>query len=85
MHTAKMKAGIDYKKTMYTYLQGRFFSPLDPHDSEYNIRFILDLYFSASVTEHIKLKFSVDNITGKTDSLGPATAQLFSLGIQYSL
>jgi outer membrane receptor protein involved in Fe transport len=85
-HTVKMKAGGDFTGAgIYTYLQGRFFSPLDPSDPSYETRLILDFYFSAAIGEHIKLRFAVDNITGETDSLGPATAQTFSLGIQYLL
>jgi hypothetical protein len=84
-HTAKMKAGADFKSAgIHTYLQGRWFSALDPSDPDYdNARLILDFYFSAGIGEHIKLRCSVDNITGETDSLGPTTAQTFSLGIQY--
>jgi outer membrane receptor for ferrienterochelin and colicins len=85
-HTAKMKAGADFKSTgIHTYLQGRWFSPLEPTGPDYeNSRFILDFYFSAAIGEYIKARFSVDNITGETDPLGPTTAQTFSVGIQYS-
>ncbi|MDR1626466.1 MAG: TonB-dependent receptor [Spirochaetia bacterium] len=86
-HTAKTKAGADFKGAgIHTYLQGRWFSPLDPSDPDYdNARLILDFYFSAAIGGHIKIRLSVDNITGETDPLGPITAQTFSLGIQYSL
>jgi outer membrane receptor for ferrienterochelin and colicins len=85
-HMIKMKAGGDFTGAgIYTYLQGRYFSPLYPEDPDYEARFILDFYFSAEIGGHIKLRFSIDNITGEIDSLGPATSQTFSMGIQYSL
>jgi outer membrane receptor for ferrienterochelin and colicins len=86
-HTIKAKCGADYEGAgIYTYFQGRYFSPLYPEDPDYEARFVLDFYFSAGIGEHIKLRFSIDNLTGEIDkSLGPATAQTFSLGIQYSL
>jgi outer membrane receptor for ferrienterochelin and colicins len=85
-HTVKMKAGADFKDArIHTYLQGRWFSPLDPSDPDDQARFILDFYFSAGLGEHLKLKLAVDNITGEIDPLGPTTAQTFSVGIQYSL
>jgi outer membrane receptor for ferrienterochelin and colicins len=85
-HTVKMKVGADFKGPgIHTYLQGRWFSPLYPADPDYEARLILDFYFSASIGEHIKLKFTVDNITGEIDSLGPTAPQIFSVGIQYSL
>jgi outer membrane receptor for ferrienterochelin and colicins len=85
-HTVKMKAGADFKSVgIHTYFQGRYFSPLDPDDPDDDARFILDFYFSALIGDHIKLRFSVDNITGELDPLGPVTPQTFSVGIQYSL
>ncbi|MDR2049128.1 MAG: TonB-dependent receptor [Treponema sp.] len=86
-HTVKMKAGADFKNAgIHTYLAGRWFSPLEPSDPDYdNARLILDFYFSAAIGEHIKLKLAVDNITGEIDPLGPTTAQTISVGIQYSL
>ncbi|MDR2029017.1 MAG: TonB-dependent receptor [Treponema sp.] len=85
-HTVKAKLGWDYKKAgIYTYLQSRFFSPLDPDDDSYDPRFILDFYFSITFAEHFKINASVDNITGLIDPLGPTVGQTFTLGFKYSL
>jgi outer membrane receptor for ferrienterochelin and colicins len=85
-HTAKLKLGLDHKKSgIYTYLQGRFFSPLDPADDSYDPRFILDFYFAFSFAKHFKIYGSVDNLTGLIDPLGPAVGQTFSLGLKYFL
>jgi hypothetical protein len=83
-HTVKLKAGIDHTKTrINTYLQGRFFSPLDPNDDSYDPRFVLDFYFSVGVGSHVKVYTALDNLTGLIDPLGPNTAQAFTLGLRY--
>jgi outer membrane receptor for ferrienterochelin and colicins len=85
-HTAKMKLGWDHKKTgIHTYLQGRFFSPLDPGDDSYDSRFILDFYFAVTFAEHFKVYASADNLTGLIDPLGPVVGQTFTLGLKYFL
>jgi outer membrane receptor for ferrienterochelin and colicins len=85
-HTIKLKAGIDHKKTgINTYLQGRFFSPLDPGDDSYEARFVLDFYFSIGIGSHFKVYTAIDNLTGLIDSLGPQTPQSFTLGLRYVL
>jgi outer membrane receptor protein involved in Fe transport len=85
-HTVKMRVGFDHKATgINTWLGGRFFSPLDPDDSSYESRLILDFYFSITLFEHFKIHAAVNNLTGKTDSLGPATAQAITIGLKYSL
>jgi outer membrane receptor for ferrienterochelin and colicins len=85
-HTVKLKAGVDHKKTrINTYLQGRFFSPLDPADASYDPRFILDFYFSVGIGSHVKVYTAIDNLTGLIDPLGPNTAQSFTLGLRYVL
>jgi outer membrane receptor for ferrienterochelin and colicins len=85
-HTAKMKLGWDYKKAgIYTYLQGRFFSPLDPDDNSYDSRFTLDFYFAITFAEHFKIHASVDNITGLIDPLGPTVGREFTVGLKYFL
>jgi outer membrane receptor for ferrienterochelin and colicins len=84
-HTAKMKLGWDHKNTgINTYLQGRFFSPLDPDDDDYdNPRFMLDFYFVIAFVKHFKIHTSVDNITGLIDPLGPDVGQIFTVGFKY--
>jgi outer membrane receptor for ferrienterochelin and colicins len=85
-HTAKFKLGMDHKKSgVYTHLQGRFFSPLDPADDSYDPRFILDFYFAFSFAKHFKIYASVDNLTGLIDPLGPVMGQEFTLGLKYFL
>ncbi|MDR2314034.1 MAG: TonB-dependent receptor [Spirochaetaceae bacterium] len=85
-HTVKGKLGWDYEKLgIYTYFQGRFFSPLDPTDPSYNSRFILDFYFSVSFAKHFKARISVDNITGLIDSPGPTVGRIFTAGLSYVL
>jgi outer membrane receptor for ferrienterochelin and colicins len=85
-HTVKGKLGWDHKKTgIHTYLQGRFFSPLDPGDSDYESRFILDFYFSISLAKHFKVHASVDNLTGLIAPLGPSVGQSFTVGLKYVL
>jgi outer membrane receptor for ferrienterochelin and colicins len=85
-HTAKMKLGWDHKKTgIHTYLQGRFFSPLDPGDDSYDPRFVMDFYFAIPVAKHFKIHASVDNITGLIDPLGPTVGRTFTVGLKYSL
>jgi outer membrane receptor for ferrienterochelin and colicins len=85
-HTAKMKLGLDHTNTgINTYLQGHFFSPLDPDDDSYEPRFILDWYFAWTFAEHYKIHASVDNLTGLIDPLGPAVGRAFTLGFKYSL
>jgi outer membrane receptor for ferrienterochelin and colicins len=85
-HTVKMKLGWDHKKTgIYTYLQGRFFSPLDPDDDSYDSRFILDFYFALTFAKHFRVHASVDNITGLIDPLGPMVGQTFTVGFKYFL
>jgi outer membrane receptor for ferrienterochelin and colicins len=85
-HTAKGKLGWDHKKSgIHTYLQGRFFSPLDPGDSDYESRFIMDFYFSISFADHFKIHASVDNLTGLIVPLGPSVGRIFTLGLKYSL
>jgi outer membrane receptor for ferrienterochelin and colicins len=85
-HTVKGKLGLDHKKSgVYTYLQGRFFSPLDPADDSYDPRFILDFYFAFSFAKHFKIYASVDNLTGLIDPLGPAVGRTFTLGLKYFL
>jgi hypothetical protein len=37
------------------------------------------------VGKHFTIFTGVDNITGTMDPLGPATAQVFSLGLRYAL
>jgi outer membrane receptor for ferrienterochelin and colicins len=85
-HTVKGKAGFEYKDYgIVTYLQGRFFSPLDPGNPAYNFRFVLDFYFAVALGKHFKIHAGVDNILGETDSPGPVTAQSFYLGLKYFL
>jgi outer membrane receptor for ferrienterochelin and colicins len=85
-HTVKAKLGWDHKKSgINTYLQSRFFSPLDPDDDSYDSRFILDFYFSIAFAKHFKAHLSIDNITGVIDSLGPAVGQTFTIGLKYFL
>jgi outer membrane receptor for ferrienterochelin and colicins len=85
-HTAKMKLGWDHKKNgIHTYLQGRFFSPLDPGDDAYHPRFILDFYFAVTFAKHFKIHASADNLTGLIDPLGPVTGQSFTIGFKYFL
>jgi outer membrane receptor for ferrienterochelin and colicins len=85
-HTAKMKLGWDHTQTgINTYLQGRFFSPLDPGDDSYDPRFILDFYFAISFANHFKVHASVDNITGLVDPLGPFVGQTVTVGLKYFL
>ncbi|MDR2072074.1 MAG: TonB-dependent receptor [Spirochaetaceae bacterium] len=85
-HTVKGKLGWDYKKAgIHTYLQGRYFSPLDPGDDSYDHRFILDFYFALSFADHVTVHASVDNITGLIDSLGPTVGRKFTLGLKYVL
>jgi outer membrane receptor for ferrienterochelin and colicins len=85
-HTVKMRLGWDHKKTgIYTYLQGRFFSPLDPGDDSYNPRFILNFYFALTFAKHFKVHASADNITGLIDPLGPVVGQTFTVGFKYFL
>jgi outer membrane receptor for ferrienterochelin and colicins len=85
-HTVKMKLGWDHKKTgVNTYLQGRFFSPLDPGDPSYNPRFILDFYAALAFAKHFKVHVSVDNLTGLIDPLGPTVGREFTLGVKYFL
>jgi outer membrane receptor for ferrienterochelin and colicins len=82
-HTAKMRLGLDHKKSgIYTYLQGRFFSP---PGSGYDPRFILDFYFAFTFAEHFKIHASVDNITALIDPLGPSVGREFTLGLKYFL
>ncbi|MDR2143843.1 MAG: TonB-dependent receptor, partial [Treponema sp.] len=86
-HTVKGKLGWDYEKAgIYTYLQGRFFSPLDPDDPDYDdSRFILDFYFALSFADHVTVHASVDNVTGLISPLGPVVGQEFTIGLKYSL
>jgi outer membrane receptor for ferrienterochelin and colicins len=86
-HTAKAKLGWDHKKSgIYSYLQGRYFSPLDPDDPDYdNSRFILDFYLSIGFADHFTVYVSVDNLTGLIDYLGPAVGREFTLGLKYVL
>jgi outer membrane receptor for ferrienterochelin and colicins len=85
-HTAKMKLGWDHKSTgINTYVQGRFFSPLDPNDNSYNPRFILDFYFAVRFAKHFKVHVSADNLTGLIDPLGPTVGQTFTVGLKYFL
>ncbi|MDR1251680.1 MAG: TonB-dependent receptor, partial [Treponema sp.] len=85
-HTAKMKLGWDHKKTgINTYLQGRFFSPLEPDDDSYDPRFILDFYAAFTFAKHFTVHVSVDNITGLIDPLGPTVGQTFTVGFKYFL
>ncbi|MDR1429461.1 MAG: TonB-dependent receptor, partial [Spirochaetaceae bacterium] len=85
-HTAKGKAGFEHSGSgISTYLQGRFFSPLDPDNPSYDPRFILDLYVSVAAGKHFKIHAGIDNILGEINSLGPVTAQTFYLGLKYSL
>lgn len=85
-HTAKMKLGWDHQNTgINTYLQGRFFSPLNPDDDSYNPRFMLDFYVAFTFAKHFKVHLSVDNITGLIDPLGPYVGQTFTLGFNYVL
>ncbi|MDR2211436.1 MAG: TonB-dependent receptor [Spirochaetaceae bacterium] len=85
-HMVRGKIGWDYKGAgIYTYLQGRFFSPLDPGDPSYDPRFILDFYFALTFAKHFTVYASVDNITGLIDPLGPATAQEFTAGLKFVL
>jgi outer membrane receptor for ferrienterochelin and colicins len=85
-HTVKMKLGLDHKgRGVNTWLGGRFFSPLYPDDSSYESRFILDFYFSKNLGTHFKVYTAINNLTGETDSLGPATAQSLTLGLKYFL
>jgi outer membrane receptor for ferrienterochelin and colicins len=82
-HTAKMKLGLDHKKTgIHTYLQGRFFSPPDSGDDP---RFILDFYFAVTFADHFRIHASVDNLTGLIDPLGPVVGREFTLGLKYFL
>jgi outer membrane receptor for ferrienterochelin and colicins len=83
-HTVRMKLGWDWKG-INAYIRGRYFSPLDPDDPEYTHRFTLDLYAGFTIQEHFKIQFSVDNITGTIDNLGPVTPQAFTLGFKYFL
>jgi outer membrane receptor for ferrienterochelin and colicins len=85
-HTAKMKLGWDHKSTgINTYVQGRFFSPLDPNDNSDNPRFILDFYFAVTFAKHFKVHVSADNLTGLIDPLGPFVGQTFTVGLKYFL
>jgi outer membrane receptor for ferrienterochelin and colicins len=85
-HMVKMKLGWNHKKTgINTYFQGRFFSPLDPTDSSYDPRFILDFYAALSFAKHFTAYLSVDNITGLIDPLGPTVGQKFTVGLKYFL
>jgi outer membrane receptor for ferrienterochelin and colicins len=85
-HTLKEKLGWDYKKAgIHTYLQGRYFSPLDPTDDSYGHRFVLDFYFAITLADHITVHAAVDNITGLIDPLGPTVGREFTLGLKYTL
>ncbi|MDR1586497.1 MAG: TonB-dependent receptor [Treponema sp.] len=86
-HTAKAKLGWDYKKAgVYTHLQGRYFSPLDPDDADYDdSRFILDFYVSIAFAKHFTAHASVDNITALIDPLGPIVGRIFTIGLKYVL
>jgi outer membrane receptor for ferrienterochelin and colicins len=86
-HTVKGKLGWDYKKAgIYTYLQGRYFSPLDPDDPPYDVsRFTLDFYFAYTFAKHFTAHVSLDNITGLIDPLGPTVGRKFTIGLKYVL
>jgi outer membrane receptor for ferrienterochelin and colicins len=85
-HTVKMKLGWDHQSTgINTYLQGRFFSPLDPNDDSYDPRFILDFYAAITFAKHFTVHLSIDNITGLIDPLGPTVGQTFTVGFKYFL
>ena len=89
-HTVKMKLGWDYqfgekKPAITAFLRARFFSPLDPGDSDDKSRFIMDFYLAGTFARHFKISLSIDNITGTIDPLGPNTAQAFTIGFKYFL
>jgi outer membrane receptor for ferrienterochelin and colicins len=86
-HTLRLKLGMDYREPgINTYLALRYFSAqINPARPDNKDRFILDFYFSAGLGKHFTVFAGVDNITGTVDPLGPATAQVFSLGLRYTL
>jgi outer membrane receptor for ferrienterochelin and colicins len=86
-HTLKLKLGMDLRKPgINTYVLLRYFSALiNPARPDNKDRFILDFYFSVDLGNHFTFFAGVDNITGTIDPLGPATAQVFSLGLRYVL
>jgi outer membrane receptor for ferrienterochelin and colicins len=86
-HTLKLKLGMDYRKPgINTYLLLRYFSAqINPARPDNKDRFILDFYFSVDLGKHFTVFTGVDNITGTIDPLGPATTQVFSLGLRYVL
>jgi outer membrane receptor for ferrienterochelin and colicins len=85
-HTVKMKLGWDYKKAgIYTYLQGRYFSPMEGTSRIYDSRFLLDFYFAFTFAKHFTIHVSADNITGLIDPLGPIVGRIFTIGLKYVL
>jgi outer membrane receptor for ferrienterochelin and colicins len=86
-HTVKLKTGLDLPGSkISTWLQARWFSKLQSNaytDSEQ--RFIMDFYFSIQLDKHFRLNFGIDNISREMDSIGPETAQTFSMGLKYTM
>jgi outer membrane receptor for ferrienterochelin and colicins len=86
-HTIKVKAGIALPESkINTWIQARWLSKLQSAaypDSE--ARFIVDFYFSIQLNKHFRLNAGIDNIGGEMDSIGPETAQTFSLGLKYTM
>jgi outer membrane receptor for ferrienterochelin and colicins len=86
-HTLRLKLGMDYRKVgLTTYVLLRYFSAMiNPAQPDNKDRFILDFYFSIDLGKHFTVFTGIDNVTGTIDPLGPATPQVFSLGLRYTL
>lgn len=86
-HTFKLKLGMDNRNLgLNTYFLLRYFSAMiNTARPDNKDRFVLDFYFSIGLGKHFSLFAGIDNVTGTIDPLGPATAQVFSLGLRYSL
>jgi outer membrane receptor for ferrienterochelin and colicins len=83
---ARAKIGLDHKQSgLYAYLQGRYYSPIDPDDPDYDSRFIFDFYAALSFAKHFKVHISVDNLTGLIDPQGPDVGRIFTIGFNYVL
>lgn len=83
-HTVTGKTGFENKKICVS-LAVRYFS--HPHEtgtySESGERIILDFYSSFTLSKNWQINFSIDNIAGVIDELGPRVPQIFSVGLRY--